>query len=107
MEMVIWFISVLIWEELAPKAPSIVRNLIALAMPVLFILAFLILYGSEFDRMFPVMLVIWCVVAGTFVLAEKFPKNPENLAMRRENMTFLQDGLFVVHSLMICVLFLK
>lgn len=71
-------------------------------MPVLFLLMLLIKGGNRLLMVLPVVSLIWCIAAGAFVLAEKFPRKPEWHAMRRNEVTFLQDGLFLVHLLMIC-----
>lgn len=106
MEIVIFIIIELLWGWLAPKASCVVRNGIALAMPVLFLLMLLIKCGNRLLMVLPVVSLIWCIAVGAFVLAEKFPRKPERHAMRRSEVTFLQDGLFLVHLLMMCFLFM-
>lgn len=73
MEMVIFIIIELFREWLVTKTSCIVRNGIALAMPVLFLLMLLIKSGNRLLMVLPVVSLIWCIVAGHLYWQRNFP----------------------------------
>lgn len=85
----VWFLSILVWGWYAPKWSPFTRNVCAI-VPCIADLILLVF----FRRYWKLSLVFPAIGAGVYWLTERFPKQPERLAERRNEVSFLQDMMF-------------
>ncbi len=88
-------ICIMAWSFIAARLSPLLRNVISISMIGLAAVLFLIVGEWILNG------VVLFVVAGSSLLAERFPKNPQAHMHRRMDVTFPQDFFFFVGSIML------
>ena len=88
-------ICIMAWSFIAAQISPLLRNIISLA--VIGLAAVLFLFVGEWI----LNGIVFLVVAGSSLLAERFPQNPKAHIHRRMDVTFPQDFFFFVGSIML------
>ena len=88
-------ICIVIWAFIAVRLSPLLRNVISISVIGLAAVLFLVVGEWILNG------VIFFVVAGASLLAERFPKNVQAHMHRRVDVTFPQDFFFFVGSIML------
>ncbi|MBD5521175.1 MAG: hypothetical protein HDR03_08155 [Lachnospiraceae bacterium] len=88
-------ICMMLWAHIAPRLSPSLRNKISFIVIGLAAVLFLLVGEWMLNGL------VFSVVAGASLLAERFPKNAKAHMYRRVDVTFLQDFFFFVGSIMI------
>ena len=88
-------ICIMAWSFIAARLSPLLRNVISILVIGLAAVLFLVVGEWILNG------IVFLVVAGSSLLAERFPKNPQAHMHRRMDVTFPQDFFFFVGSIML------
>lgn len=88
-------ICILAWAFIAERLSPLLRNIISFIVIGLAAVMFLVVGEWMLNG------VVFLVVVGASLLAERFPRNAEAHRYRRLDVTFLQDFMFFVGCIML------
>ena len=88
-------ICIMVWAFVAARLSPLLRNVISISVIGLAAVLFLVVGEWILNG------VVFFVVVGASLLAERFPKNPQARMHRRVDVTFPQDFFFFVGCIML------